>query len=188
MNNPIRSLIQIFEIKKMRKMSNLEKDKTVLEIGCGQGVGTKLINKYFRPKHICAIDLDKKMINRAKKKIHLSNVEFSVGDANLLKFKDNTFDAIFDFGIIHHIPNWRKCLKELKRLLKPNGQLIIEDLSRDTFYDTFLGKILKKLLVHPYEKMFSKKELFDELKNLGFIIMEKYENSYWFSLVLKNNG
>lgn len=139
MNNPARAFIQRFEARKLRKMSDLKEGKNILEIGCGQGVGTQLIKTYFKPQRIQAIDLDPKMIQRAKRRIKDSHVHFEVGDASQLRFKDNSFDAIFDFGIIHHIPNWRDCLKELYRVLKPGGQLIMEDLSIDTF-QTRLGE------------------------------------------------
>ncbi len=74
-----------------------------------------------------------------------------------------------DFGIIHHIPNWRDCLKELYRVVKPGGQLILEDLSVETFSTPF-GRLLRKLLVHPYQDMFTQAEFVNELKALGFIV------------------
>lgn len=104
MNNPVRAFIQKFEARKLRQMSDLKEGKIILEIGCGQGVGTQLIKKYFKPQRIQAIDLDPKMIQRAKRRIKDSHVYFEVGDASQLRFKDNSFDGIFDFGIIHHIP------------------------------------------------------------------------------------
>lgn len=72
------------------------------------------------------------MIERAKRRVKVPHIAFEVGDASNLMFEDASFDAIFDFGIIHHIPNWQDSLKELHRLLKPGGQLILEDLSIDT--------------------------------------------------------
>ena len=41
MNNPVRSLIQKYEARRMRKMTNLKNGGKILEIGCGQGEGTK---------------------------------------------------------------------------------------------------------------------------------------------------
>src|SRR3989338_7661638 len=88
MNNPIRKLIQDkIEAKMLRKASNLPKEKNVLEIGCGNGTGTLLINKYFSPKLISAIDLDPRMIRKAKNKVKLSNVNFEVGSATKLPYK-----------------------------------------------------------------------------------------------------
>lgn len=181
-NNPIRGFIQeLIEIRKIRKLSQLPTNKIVLEIGCGNGYGTRLIKKYFKPKKITAIDLDKRMIDIAKRKHHDPIVTFEVGDAAKLVYQSNSFDAVFDFGIIHHIPNWEACLKELKRVLKPKGQLIIEDLSIETF-KTFIGKVLKNIFDHPYSSMYEREELIDHLKILGFKI-EKNEVYYHLGLL-----
>ena len=170
MNNPIRALVQEYiEIKELRRLSQLPTGLKVLEIGCGNGHGTRLIKKYFSPSEIQAIDLDPKMINIAKKSNNDSKTTFSVGDATKLPYKDKSFDAIFDFGIIHHIPNWKNCLSELKRVLKPGGQLLIEDLSIETFETTF-GKLLKKVLAHPYSSMYKRSEFIQHLKSIGFTV------------------
>jgi methylase of polypeptide subunit release factors len=61
MNNPIRAFIQEkHEIAVLRKMFSLANIENALEIGCGNGYGTKLIKKYFRPRRIDAVDLDEK--------------------------------------------------------------------------------------------------------------------------------
>lgn len=173
MNNPIRAIVQdMIEAKTLRTYSTLAEDKVALEIGCGNGTGTKLIQKYFHPREIYAIDLDPKMINIAKKNNKNKNIYFEVGDASKLQFENNRFDAIFDFGIIHHIPNWKDCLQELRRVLKPHGQLILEDLSIETFENS-LGKILKKVLDHPYNAMYKQEEFISFLEHLNFTIKAK---------------
>jgi ubiquinone/menaquinone biosynthesis C-methylase UbiE len=61
MDNPVKGVVHEFiEMNHIRRLSQLPKGKKVLEIGCGNGYGTKLINKYFQPNHITAIDLDEK--------------------------------------------------------------------------------------------------------------------------------
>lgn len=128
-NNLLRAHIQDkLEAKRLRELSSLPPDKVVLEIGCGNDTGTKLIKKYFSSREIYAVDLDERMINLAKEGNTDTLIYFEVGDASSLRYKSNQFDAIFDFGIIHHISLWRDCLKELKRVLKPGGELLLEDL------------------------------------------------------------
>jgi len=171
MDNPIRNFIQKnIEIKRLRKCSNLPPNKTVLEIGCGTGNGSKLIKKCFQAKRIYAIDLDKRMIDIARRKNSDDAISFEVQNATKLKYKNNYFDAVFDLGVIHHIPNWKDCLKELKRVLKPKGQLIIEDLSIETFSTPF-GKLMKKSLEHPYSSMHKEDEFVEHLKKIGFKIL-----------------
>lgn len=181
MNNPVRAWVQErVEMKNFLRLVSLPEGKAVLEIGCGNGNGSRLINKYFKPESIHAIDLDSKMIERAKKR-DISNVTFEVGDASQLQFDDEQFDAIFDFGIIHHIPNWKDCLNELKRVLKPGGQMIIEELSLESF-ETFPGKIEKRILEHPYEDMFRADEFVDYLKEMGIDILH-YETHHPMQLL-----
>ena len=170
MNNPIRGYIQEkVEVRRLRTLSSLEPHKNVLEIGCGNGTGTKLIQKYFKPEKIHAIDLDQRMIEKAVKKNMDSTISFAVGDATKLQFENNQFDAVVDFGIIHHIPNWEKCLEELKRVLKPGGELILEDLSIDTF-NTLPGRVYRLFLAHPYAQMYTTNQFITYLKKLQFEI------------------
>ena len=170
MNNPLRALIQEhYELKIFKKMASIKKIDIALEIGCGNGNGTGLIKKYFNPNKIIAIDLDEKMIDIAQRKNTDASIIFKVMDASNLDFPNNHFDAIFDFGIIHHIPNWKDCLTELKRVIKKDGELILEELSLDTF-SGFPGRFWESLLSHPYEQMFSTDDFIQQLKDVGFTI------------------
>lgn len=170
MNNPLRGLIQQkYEFPALARMTAIRRPDTVLEIGCGNGNGTRLIETHFHPKRSMAIDLDERMIRIASKRNGAGNISFGVMDASTLAFADHTVDAIFDFGIIHHIPNWRDCLSELKRVLKPGGELIMEDLSIDSF-SGFPGRSYRPLLVHPYRRMYSVDEFLAEAAACGFAI------------------
>lgn len=191
MNNPVRRLSSRFETRHMRKLSPAGKLNKVLEIGCGEGQGSRNILKYFQTSEIHAIDLDPKMIGRAKKRQEDPRVIFSVGDAaNLTQYKDSTFDAIFDFGIIHHIPNWREALSEMHRVLKPHGYIHIMDGSIESFTVTRIGRFFKRILEHPYEKMYTKAKFSEELSRLGFKTLSEGEIKYlhFFWLVARRQG
>ena len=130
MNNPIRAYVQEkYELPILMNMLKSNTFDSVLEIGCGNGNGTKLIKKYFNPLAITAIDLDEKMIQIAQETVHDEPTAFQVMDASKLDFPNESFDAIFDFSSIHHIPNWKNCIEELKRVLKVGGKLILEEFS-----------------------------------------------------------
>ena len=170
MNNPIRAYAQEkYELPILMSMLSATTFSSVLEIGCGNGNGTKLIQKRFEPKHMTAIDLDKKMIKLARNAVRDPQITFQVMDASQLGFANKSFDAIFDFGIIHHIPNWRACIAELRRVLKQGGKLILEEFSIETF-SGFPGRIYRSLLAHPYDQMFSIEEFVQYLKDAGFRI------------------
>lgn len=175
MNNPIRGLIQrYYEVPRLKRLCKGQTD-TILEIGCGQGVGAKIIYDCFAPRKYVGVDLDPKMVLRARKKgRRLKNAEFLQGDASSLDFGADSFDLVVDFGIIHHIPNWRDALTEVHRVLKANGEFLFEELSLET-WEQGIGKPLKKILEHPYDQMFRQQEFIGELGALGFET-ESYEN------------
>ncbi len=193
MNNPIRAFVQeTHEVRVLRDMTSIGNVERALEIGCGNGHGTKLIKKYFGPKRIDAVDLDEKMIEIARRKNDDPSIHYHVMDASRLGFADGAFDAIFDFGIIHHIPNWRDCISEMNRVLKAGGEAIVEELSSE-FFNTIPGRMWKGLLEHPYEKMFSTTEFVNGLVAAGFT-MQDFRESYplrlfkHFSLVAKKRN
>ena len=170
MNSPIRAYIQEkYELPILMNMLTSNTFDSVLEIGCGNGNGTKLIKKYFDPIHITAIDLDEKMIQIAKRTVHDEATTYQVMDASKLDFPNESFDAIFDFGIIHHVPNWKDCIEELRRVLRKDGKLILAEYSLDTF-SGFPGRLFRSLLAHPYERMFSTEEFVKHLENAEFKI------------------
>jgi SAM-dependent methyltransferase len=97
------------------------------------------------------------------------------GDASNLVFPDESFDLVVDFGIIHHIPNWRDALAEVHRTLKVEGEFLFEELSVET-WKKGIGKPLRRVLKHPYDRMFTTNEFITELEKLGFET-EFYENN-----------
>jgi ubiquinone/menaquinone biosynthesis C-methylase UbiE len=173
MNNSLRALIQEkYEIPILLGMSSRRAYSNVLEIGCGNGIGTRLVKKYYDTENIVAIDLDEKMVALAQKSNTDPAINFLVMDASGLKFPDSFFDVVFDFGIIHHIPNWRECLRELRRVLKPDGELILEELALESFRG-FPGSLWKKILDHPYKDMFTFGEFEKYLDEIGFEITNR---------------
>lgn len=122
------------------------------------------------------------MVSRARKRELQGKIIFRRMDASKLDFPDASFDTAFDFGIIHHIPNWKDCLGELYRVLRPGGKLALEELSAESFLGP-VGGIYTLLSKHPYRDMFSEKSLLAELESLGFKI-KSFERRNPLGLVL----
>jgi ubiquinone/menaquinone biosynthesis C-methylase UbiE len=99
--------------------------RDVLELGCGSGYAAKLIS-LRNPKSYCGIDIMEEQIALAVRRTLPENSAFVVGDAaDLSGFDDNSRDDVIIFGAPHHIPEWRKVIREVRRVLKPGGKFFI---------------------------------------------------------------
>jgi len=106
MNNPLRALVQRrYEAVLMERLGGRVEGQRVLEIGCGRGVAKEIIFERFGAGQVDAFDLDPDMIERACRRLSKyspNRLRLFVGDAAAINAADATYDAVFDFGIIHH--------------------------------------------------------------------------------------
>jgi SAM-dependent methyltransferase len=105
----------------------------------------------------------KKFLERYKE------ARFFVGDVTEIKSPSNKYDAVFVFGILHHVPEWKVALREIYRVLKPKGVLLIEEVNRSGV--DFVEKYLH--FSHPKESRFDWPQFAEELKKVGFDIVEE---------------
>ena len=98
-------------------LEELEKEpfRDLLDAGCGPAPMISLLAEKYPDRHYTGLDLTPAMIEQAKKK-NISNATFVVGDCENFPFENDSFDAIFD---------------SVKRCLRPNGRLILRDVTSD---------------------------------------------------------
>jgi ubiquinone/menaquinone biosynthesis C-methylase UbiE len=170
-NNPVRALIQRrYEAALMERLGGRVEGQRVLEVGCGRGVGTEIIFKRFGAREVHAFDLDADMMARASDRLSAyppDRLKLFVGDATAIEEPDASFDAVFDFLIIHHIPNWKDALVEIARVLKPEGLFFFEEVTSYT-----LGRwVYRRFLEHPLSQHWFSKDLFiSELERQGILV------------------
>jgi len=96
--------------------------KIVLDIGCGKGYGSFVLSK--KAKETYALDLQKERVIYVHEK-YGSKIVFLVADASFLPFKDKEFDIIASLQVIEHVPDLKKYLFEIHRILKEGGKFIL---------------------------------------------------------------
>lgn len=117
----------IFYSDEMRKtvvdMANINSDSFVLEVGCGTGFTTEEIVRRTGEEKVVAVDLTPEQMMKARAK--LGNVNYFLGDAENLPFKDDSFDAAISAGSIEYWPNPQKGIEEMARVTKSGGKVVI---------------------------------------------------------------
>ena len=103
----------------------------VLDVGCGAGVDAIIAGLMVGPDgSVEGVDIVSEIIARAEKNLkltNLNNVKFNTITGDKLPFGDSTFDVIISNGVINLIPDKEAILKEILRVLKPAGRLMLAD-------------------------------------------------------------
>jgi ubiquinone/menaquinone biosynthesis C-methylase UbiE len=174
MNNPVRALLQRWhDLPALLRLGGSIEGARVLEVGCGRGEGIRLLLERGAAR-VDAFDLDPDMVRRARER--LSTVEpgrfgLQVGDVTAVPFGDGSFDAVFDFGILHHVPGWSDALREVRRVLVPGGRFLFYEPTR-RFLD---GWIARTFTVHPDEGRFTPAEFRAALGGAGLDVGQMVE-------------
>ena len=121
-----------------------------LEIGCGQGVVTRVLVERCDAQ-VIASDYDPAQVAVAQERLADVGglggpVEFRVVDARAMPFDGAAFDAVFSFGVLHHIPGaWREAVAETARVLKPGGWFVFTELVVTAWASRLMGRLLPRL-------------------------------------------
>ena len=137
--------------------------------------------KHFDAVEVSAIDRDDALIADACRRLGSDTIRFSVQDVRSLRFEDCSFDAAFDLADLHNMENWKDGVLELRRVLRPGGLLILEELSQETFTHA-AGILFRALTEHPYDSMLTRDGFRDYVLQAGFDILH-FEEKIPFGLL-----
>ncbi|MDX1828189.1 MAG: class I SAM-dependent methyltransferase [Lutibacter sp.] len=102
---------------------NFVRNKIVLDIASGEGYGTNLLAK--KAKFAYGVDISEVSINKAKLKYSQQNLQFLVGSTSRIPIDSSSVDVVISFETIEHHEQHKEMMLEIKRVLRPNGILII---------------------------------------------------------------
>src|SRR5438309_2935940 len=100
--------------------------KSILDAGCGNGRYSLFLLKHAdTDARITAFDLSRNMLARARRRLNSDRVTHAAADLTRLPYADAAFDAIVCGWVLEHLPDPRPGLRELARVLKPGGRLLL---------------------------------------------------------------
>jgi ubiquinone/menaquinone biosynthesis C-methylase UbiE len=96
----------------------------LLDCGSGMGALTASLAEALAPGEVVGVEKDPRQVESARlwaAQKAVRNVRFKEGDIHALPFPDRSFDAVFAYTVLEHLPDPRPVLREMRRVLKPGG-------------------------------------------------------------------
>jgi len=151
--------------------STLVTDKIVLDIASGEGYGSNILAK--NAKTVYGVDIDHDAINHAKKKYLKNNLNYLQGSADQIPLNDDTIDIAISFETIEHLENHEGMCLELKRVLKPEGLLLISSPEKGIWDDNHfhVKELTNDEFKHLMQKYFKNTSFFHQKTVMGSMIV-----------------
>lgn len=160
------NLIYAEHLTRYQSALELVKNNVVLDIASGSGYGTNLLAS--KAKFVFGVDISKEAVAYAKNNFSKKNTEFILGDGESIPLDENSVDIVVTFETIEHIKDYKNFIKEINRVLKPNGLVVVSTPNDLAFVE---GNQF-----HFHE--FQEQELVGLLKE-SFSEIKKYYQSTW---------
>lgn len=183
--NKIAPLWSKYREKAPKEVINFLKDKSgrILDLGCGSGRNCIKLNGNF---HYFCLDFSREMLKLAEVKLKKNNIntDFILSDSKKIPFKENYFDSVICYSVLHCIKNKKErqeTLNEIYRTLKKNGNAFISVWSQNSprlknkGKECFISWSNKNEKLERYTYVYNKNELVKELKDIGFRIVKVWE-------------
>lgn len=146
--------------------ATLCKGKKVLDIACGTGYGSNIMAKVA--ESVVGVDIDKAAVENAQRVYKATNLSYIHGDGTTIPLADESVDVVVSFETIEHIVEYHHFLKEIHRVLKKGGVLLMST-------PNFRGEIVKnryhvsnfttESFIAAVEKVFPIKEVYYQWKH-----------------------
>jgi ubiquinone/menaquinone biosynthesis C-methylase UbiE len=162
---------------------------SILDIGTGSGDFIEVLQDVFPQAQITGVDPDTESLQEAIKKY--PGVSFGEMRAEILEFADNSFDLASISMALHHLPDIQTSLKEMLRVVKPGGWIIVNELFSDNLntaqevhkiFHHFRSKIDRLTGIY-HQETFEKEQILHLVKSAGIQIQLSFENTIQTNLI-----
>lgn len=150
----------------------------LIDIGCGPGAFLSLVEETFPEIQLNALDLSEEMIKETRERLSNTAQAF-VGDAEHMPLEDAQYQAVTCNMSIHHYPHPLEALKEMYRILRPGGYLLLNDMDCAAPIRACANWLFPRLPGGDI-KMYNQREIEDMVCHAGFQI-ERYRKISPFS-------
>jgi ubiquinone/menaquinone biosynthesis C-methylase UbiE len=181
----------------MEALRNFFYDKNVnkiLDVGTGEGKFIPVLKESFPEAEIWGVDPDNNSLVEAK--LNFPDVSFQTMNAEELVFEDDTFDVVSLSMALHHLNKVKKGLKEINRVTKPDGWIIINELFSDNLepaqevhkmYHHFRSRI-DRLTGINHRETFRKEEILQMVRQAGISVQFFFEHKREVNLVEEDDA
>ena len=175
------------DIKVTTKWINTS-DKKILEDGCGSGRACIELGKKFPDSEVIGVDLSETMLAVCRDGAQtrgLKNVSFEKADIFKLPYPDNVFDVVFNKGTIEHFDNYTDAVKEMVRVTKKGGKVIIAVPNKQNLIHRFWywsTHDVIKTYAYGMEILFTSKRLEKAMVENGLVDLEQDGFSVFYRL------
>lgn len=150
----------------------------VLDIGCGNARDIARIAKLGG--QVVGVDISAGMVAAAKQELErvgMSGITLQVGDATHLDFPDASFDKVLCSEVIEHIPDAPQALREMRRVLRPGGSLVLSTPNKGSWYGFerywIWERLLRRKWPHPCDEWRSMAEVLALVEQSRFKVSER---------------
>ncbi len=125
-------------------LADISSSSKVLDVGCGTGYTTQAILSKQKTGGVFGIDLTSQQLKRASRNLKTAKTRLSLcrGDAEHLPFREQTFDSVVSVGALEYFADPKRVLKEMARVLKTGGRVVVGAPEDSWFKKTYLNRIL----------------------------------------------